>query len=247
MSKNDITLYKYISLKHATDIIEKQRLYLNDGKNTNDPFEVVVIDKNKLTTRLVEGLHILCLTNSFQNRLMWSHYAESNRGVCLTVKVPQSLVYNICYISKRIFEDSNLDGTINKCIATMKKAKKKPKIVHEDYSLLNNDKKISYIKSSAWKYEKEYRIVFDKDDEKPFTDAGLLVQEGNKWFIKVKITNVYLGVNFDNNSAEVRHKIIHACERNGIQTTQMILSNSDYSLRVGEKQKYKNDMCGRNT
>ena len=54
---------------------------------------------------------------------------------------------------------------------------------------MRKNKKIAYIKDKKWLYEKEYRIVFDKDDE-----LGLIYEDG-KWFMSVKITNVYLGAN----------------------------------------------------
>ena len=92
MSTQWTTLYKYVSLKRVADILNHQRLYLSDGTNFNDPFEITVTDKEKRQTRRVEGLHILSLTNSFRNKLIWSHYTDSHKGACLTVKVPNHLV-----------------------------------------------------------------------------------------------------------------------------------------------------------
>lgn len=91
---------------------------------------------------------------------------------------------------------------------------------------MNTNKKIAYIKDKKWEYEKEYRVVFDKDDE-----AGLIYQD-NKWFMSVKITNIYLGVNFDKNEKEIKEKIIDACKRNNIRSAKMVLSLTDYSLKV---------------
>ena len=51
----------------------------------------------------------------------------------------------------------------------------------KDFSALSKNKKIAYIKDKKWLYEKEYRIVFDKDDE-----LGLIYKDG-KWFMPVKV------------------------------------------------------------
>ena len=220
MSKQWVTLYKYVSLDHVVDILDNHRLYLSDGKNFNDPFEITVTDKKKHHTRHIEGLHILSLTNSCRNKLIWSHYTDSHKGVCLTVKVPKHLVYPICYSTKRIYEDSDIDNIIS----SSKRVSKKN--VDKDFSLLTKNKKMAYIKDKKWLYKKEYRVVFDRDDE-----AGLIYQNG-KWFMSVKITNIYLGVNFDKNKKETKRKILEACNRNKIKITPMILSNSDYSIRV---------------
>ena len=214
------TLYKYVSLNRVADILDNHRLYLSDGKNFNDPFEITVTDKKKHKTRHIEGLHILSLTNSFRNKLIWSHYTDSHKGVCLTVKVPNHLVYPICYSTKRIYEDSDIDSIISSSIKVTKKS------VDKEFSALSQNKKIAYIKDKKWLYEKEYRIVFDKTDE-----SGLIYDDG-KWFMSVKISNIYLGANFDKNKAEIRKEIMEACKRNKIKVTQMVLSDSDYSVKV---------------
>lgn len=87
-------------------------------------------------------------------------------------------------------------------------------------------KKIAYIKDKKWLYEKEYRIVFDKDDE-----LGLIYKDG-KWFMSVKITNVYLGANSYKNEARIQSEIMDACKRKKVKVAQMVLSDSDYSVKV---------------
>ena len=214
------TLYKYVSLDRVPEILDNHRLYLSDGKNFNDPFEITVTDKKNHKIRHIEGLHILSLTNSFRNKLIWSHYTDSHKGVCLTVKVPNNLVYPICYSTKRIYEDSDIDNIISSSTRITKKS------VEKDFSPLSKDKKIAYIKDKKWIYEKEYRVVFDKTDE-----AGLIYHDG-KWFMSVRIKNIYLGANFNKNETEIKKKIIEACKRNKIKITQMVLSDTDYSVKI---------------
>lgn len=220
MSTQWTTLYKYVSLNRAVDILDNHRLYLSDGKNFNDPFEITVTDKKNCKVRHIEGLHILSLTNSFRNKLIWSHYTDSHKGVCLTVQVPNHLVYPICYSTERIYEDSDINNIISSSTKITKKS------VDKDFSPLSKNKKMAYIKDKKWLYEKEYRIVFDKEDE-----SGLIHQDG-KWFMSVKITNIYLGVNFHKNKTEIKKEIMEACNRNKIKIAQMIVSNSDYSVKV---------------
>lgn len=214
------TLYKYVSLNRVVDILDNHRLYLSDGTNFNDPFEITVADKKKHEIRHIKGLHILSLTSSYRNKLIWSHYTDSHKGVCLTVKVPKHLVYPICYSTKRLYEDSDIDNIIS---SSRKNTKKN---VNKDFSALSKNKKIAYIKDKKWIYEKEYRIVFDKDDE-----SSLICEDG-KWFMSVKISNIYLGVNFNKNKAEIRNEIMEACKRNKIKVAQMVLSDSNYAVEV---------------
>lgn len=214
------TLYKYVPLEYVEITLDNQRLYLDDGTNFNDPFEVTITDRDKKNIEHIKGLHILSLTNSFQNKLIWSHYTESHKGVCLTVKVPNALVYPICYTSKRVYTDSNIDQILETGKILSKESVLKP------YSSLSSKKKIAFIKDRKWMYEHEYRIVFDRKDEPD------LIFEDNKWFMPVQITNIYLGVNFYKNEKETKDRIINACKRNNAKITQMVLSYDDYSLRI---------------
>ncbi len=224
MSKKWITLYKYVSLDYVSDILDNHRLYLSDGKNFNDPFEITVTDNKNHKIMHIDGLHILSLTNSFRNKLIWSHYTDSHKGVCITVKIPNNLVHPICYSTKRIYKDSDVDSIISTSKITAKKN------ANIDFSTLSKNKKIAHIKDKKWMYEKEYRIVFDKTDE-----PGLIYSDG-KWFMSVKITNVYLGVNFYKNNKEIQREIIKACKRNNINITQMVLSDKDYSVKKKQNQ-----------
>ena len=138
----------------------------------------------------------------------------------MTVKVPNHLVYPICYSTKRVYDDSDVDKIISSSVKITKKS------LDKDFSAFSKSKKIAYIKDKKWLYEKEYRIVFDKDDE-----VGLIYEDG-KWFMSVKISNVYLGANFDKNNVKTQEKIMEACKRNKIKVAKMVLSDSDYSVKV---------------
>ncbi len=224
------TLYKYVPLKYVKTILDNHRLYLSDGTNFNDPFEITITDREKGSISHVDGLHILSLTNSFQNKLIWSHYTDSHKGVCLTVKVPNRLVYPICYSSRRVYKNSDIDKIIEDSTKRSKKSVEKP------FSLLSTNKKIAYIKDKKWIYEKEYRIVFDKEDE-----SGLIFDDG-KWYMSVKITNIYLGVNFDKNDSSCRDEILDACKRNKIKVSQMVISEKDYSIRPRRRENGTGDV-----
>lgn len=227
MTEKKTTLYKYVPLEYAETILDNSRLYLNDGKSFNDPFELSITDRKTGKIKYVEGLHVLSLTNSYRKKLMWSHYAASHRGICLTVVVPNRLVYPICYSTQRVYEDSDIDQIIEKS----RKKQKQKKSVEKSFSQLSDKKKYAYIKDKKWIYEKEYRIVFDENDE-----AGLIFENGN-WYMPVKIKNVYLGVHFYKNDSNCKDKILKACERNRIKTTQMIFHSNHYEIKPENKQR----------
>lgn len=50
--------------------------------------------------------------------------------------------------------------------------------------------------------------------------------------MSVKVTNIYLGVNFKNIKPELQKEILDACKRNNIKIAQIVLSASNYSVNV---------------
>jgi hypothetical protein len=92
-----IMLFHYTSISfHLTELLLNQKLFLTEASNFNDPFEGVtfygknVVPKEdgqfdemeiafapKLTYRAI------CFSGNRQDHLMWSHYGDSHRGVCL--------------------------------------------------------------------------------------------------------------------------------------------------------------------
>lgn len=218
MSEEYVKLYKYTTTNRLDDILTNNRIYLSNGSNFNDPFEMKVFDRTTSTYRIINNLHILCLTNSYQNKLMWAHYADSSRGVCLTIKVPKRLVYPVCYTSARVFSDSNINYIVEHGKNRQLKTNLNKSLVD-----LSNDVKIAHIKDHRWLYENEYRIVFDNDN-------GLINDEGN-WFMPVKITQVYLGVNFSKNSVEEIERVKDLCSHNNIPIKEMRISDSKYVVK----------------
>ncbi|MBQ7146562.1 MAG: DUF2971 domain-containing protein [Lachnospiraceae bacterium] len=219
MSKK-VTLYKYVSINHLKDIIETGRLKTSDGTDFNDPFELKVIRGDQQIH--VNGLEILCLTNSFRKKLMWSHYSEDHKGVCLTIQLPADYVYAVCYSSERIVENGNNSNVDEILASSHDRVKSNLSLPPAD---MPRDKKVAFIKDSKWKDEKEYRAVFYSGDE-------VLENEDGKKFLKVTITNIYLGCRFFENDGEFTSEIERLCEEKGIKTTILKMSNRNYSLEV---------------
>lgn len=222
-----VTLYKYISARYAEDILRNQHLMLDNGTGFNDPFELRVSDRRYGTDRPILGLRILCLTNSNRKKLMWSHYADSHKGLCLVVEVPESLVCPVCYSGNRIFEDSNIDDILIKGKSTSKKLLKNKPIIDLPY-----EHKVALIKDQKWEYEKEYRIVLDE------SSPLLTVDSENRFFFDLKIKRIYLGCRFEENKAEAKTSILSACSDNSIGIQRMYMSKENYAVKAEKVAKY---------
>jgi len=98
-------LYKYRDLnnfKNFVDILLKNRLFAAQYKDLNDPMEgQYYYETGKLArnirTRLAEEKEILrlcSLSRINNNELMWSHYADGQRGVAIGLKIDDTK-YNV--------------------------------------------------------------------------------------------------------------------------------------------------------
>lgn len=219
------TLYKYIPTKDAETIIRNGKLKMSDGTNFNDPFELTVVNYDRTSFRKISGLRILCLTGSRAMKLMWSHYADSHRGLCLAVEVPADKVYPVCYTGTRARTDSDIDDILRNGTVRCRKNLKKT------YLDLPYDIKVALLKDKKWSYEKEYRIVCNESD--------VPILDGNGCFFPVKIKRVYLGCRFEENEVKTKNSILRVCKGKGIEVKQMQMAYDRYALKVSKKEVVK--------
>lgn len=105
--------YKYIGMgvtnsiryKRTKDIFENSRLYMGHYSEMNDPMEALYMGNN-LTKAEIEkvrqgkpNIRMCCLSKSYSDVLLWAHYAEDHKGICIEVEVvdPDCEEININY------------------------------------------------------------------------------------------------------------------------------------------------------
>ena len=105
-----IRVYHFLSAEHALDDIEKRRIKISEIDQLNDPFELwCVAQENKdLRDRLRDykktmnkRFGMLCFCKGWSNPLLWSHYADKHRGVCLGFDVEDNTVLPVRYVRDR--------------------------------------------------------------------------------------------------------------------------------------------------
>lgn len=92
---------------------------------------------------------VCCFTTDLKNELMWAHYADSNKGVCLE------------------FNLSKTPELFNKIF---------PVEYNDQFSVINSMDdlpKALLRKRTAWQYEKEWRILTNVRGGKPFNKSSL--------------------------------------------------------------------------
>lgn len=125
---------------------------------------------------------IFCTSLTYDNILMWSHYAYCHQGVVLEIS-PSIEKKSIFLKSKKVTYSNNRPSLF-----------KSPKIMIERLCMESAEyaselmEDLTYLKSDHWKYEKEYRLAIPNwiEKGKTFRDVSFAPEE---------ISAVYLGCN----------------------------------------------------
>ena len=160
---------------------------------------------DKQMHEMKKKFRVACFTENNIFPLMWAHYADSHKGLCLEYdlsRIPEGYRYGILPI---IYSDKRYDAT--------------NAVITRNTNLLMNP---YYFKSSHWKYEKEWRMVITEDmviDGEYYADF----HEG--------ISGIYLGLkSFEYNKKKI-DMIIEEYSQKGIPVHKIIIEPSNYNLR----------------
>lgn len=210
---NTLYLYRNINEYTIKSLVYKG-VYKSNSEQFNDPFDPYFKRyKNDRFSFLYKKLcetKISCLTQTPENMLMWSHYGDNHKGICLEYEIDKEKLEKNKEVSlKEIkYEGLKVNSEITLSDSEMifingegKKEQSKRKIIENI-----NTPEIFIRKNGEWKYEKEYRLIyFDKNDkEEYFKDIklksvtfGLHTTESDKDFIRELLKDKYKDENIE--------------------------------------------------
>ena len=200
------TQYKYKSFTLNTiSSLANDYLYFSNNKKLNDPFELNTgliedsIRNLKIDNNLFKIFSLSVINN---NSLMWAHYADEHKGICIGYcidYIPQS----ICK-ERVIYKDNRLE-----------KAK-------------TFDNLINYLqtKDECWAYEKEIRLLhFGKDEKHDYClDRSVGLAERK---ITLKIKEIVLGLRFEISNEKILAPIVREIEKRQKQKVDILKAHKD--------------------
>jgi hypothetical protein len=175
---NFIRAYYLTSAEHGISNISLNRLKVARFSEVNDPFELWALNTHISKIRKFIGRNkdlqnsktgLLCFSKNWTNPLLWRHYADKHKGICLGFDLRRNEVIETIYEEKRIrIESSTRGATLS--IPT------------------NLQDRLGRTKFSGWEYEEELRIYVDlskakKEEELYFLpfEEGLCLKEVILW------------------------------------------------------------------
>jgi hypothetical protein len=147
--------YHFLPAKYAVDDIVNRRIKISRIADLNDPFELLSVSLPDraarcafLQTKRDLDAHrgVICFSKNWHNPVLWSHYADKHRGICLGFKIDDALAIHIKYDAKRLVHDlhgSFQAGTLDEAIML----------------------RVLQTKFEDWKYEDEVRVFANLEEQ----------------------------------------------------------------------------------
>lgn len=191
---------------YTKSCIESQKVYFNDWEKLNDPMEgFYMYIPSEHIENIEEILHksktkykIFCCSKEYSSILLWSHYADSHKGICVEVEMDEDLC--------RVNDIFKLNIVYRKNLVD----------VYPKDNTRDNVKHILKHKLSVWGYEEEVRFFKESDQPNSFGIGeiksiflGTKCSEKDEAIIKewIKHTSIEIKkVDFDLNSNQMAIK-----------------------------------------
>lgn len=104
-------LYRFLNAEYGLESIKNRQLKVSDIMDINDPFEFLGADLSdpgfrkalkKIKKDIAKKNEIICFSKIWKNPLLWSHYADKHKGICLEFEVPRHVLSEIEYVASRL-------------------------------------------------------------------------------------------------------------------------------------------------
>lgn len=142
-------VYKFLPYEYGLEAIKRKRLKLSEINSLNDPYEFTLPSSNGSDQPIKAAdaqFLLLSLSKTYAEPLLWSHYADSHKGLCLEF----SVIRDGCY--------SPMDYEPRPMLQSEIEAWKESGSPESDAAMV---RLAGYLKYEKWAYEDEVRVYID--------------------------------------------------------------------------------------
>jgi|ERR1700730_6173930 hypothetical protein len=136
--------YKFLDMDKGLKSLREKRLKISTVEDLNDPFELLPYEMTvrsrrwalRETRRELGSRHgMLCFSAEWRGPVIWAHYSDKHRGICLGFEIPEDCGKRVNYVGERLSLPENVE--------------------------LDNANAFLFTKYENWAYEKEIRCWTD--------------------------------------------------------------------------------------
>ena len=167
--------------------------------------------KEKFTNEIIRKVKdarnnalISCFSKRYDSILMWSHYGDKHKGICIEFDRPENDFLDVKYSKKRCKFD--LEDTTRRVLGYMLSNEE---VDVNDKGLIRCISKPFIVKSLDWKYEEEVRCILSPNSEGVST-----LEELSLYKMPTNISKIYIGCKVDKTSEEYKNLITLANNKN---------------------------------
>jgi hypothetical protein len=104
-------VYKFLDAHFGIKVLYEKRLKVSTIDDLNDPFELLPYDLTDVRVRwamratrteMARTLGLLCFSAAWDNPVIWAHYADKHKGICLGFDADDALTMKVEYRSERL-------------------------------------------------------------------------------------------------------------------------------------------------
>lgn len=193
-----IRVYHFLPTRYALDDIKNRRIKIAQIDQLNDPFELwcVTQDNKELREHLRrykremdKQYGLLCFCKGWSNPLLWSHYADKHRGMCLGFDIRADSIAPVNYVEERVPIEYPFRESIQKI-----------------------SDQLLWTKYIDWQYEEELRIWIKFLDRDPITQFYFC-----NFDEKIQLKEIIAGPLCKVPETEIRHALGDVTDVNLIQ------------------------------
>ena len=187
-------VYHMCSAEHGVSNIELSRMKISRFSDLNDPFELLALNlREKKVRRTLKNFKadydsqtgLVCFSGDWTNPVLWSHYANKHKGICLGFDVDEANLKDVEYREDLILPELQGDTIVENLNKSLRGLLIKTKYKH-------------------WEYEDERRLFISLDNKEKY-DGLYFLNFGET----LKLREVVLGPLCSLNLRHVRATVNH--------------------------------------
>ncbi len=253
-------VYHFINQTFGLEDIKESRLKIARISELNDPFEFAAVDLSDTDFRrdwesmkqsMSGDYGILCFSGNWNNPVLWAHYADRHKGLCLGFDIPDELLKQVEYTDKRVRctefiarryaqadqRMSEFDSFVGRATTPTEAKARQDSFIrrsirkgkYSDPESLRFMDQVLATKFSHWRYEDEYRCFVQLTKE----TEGLQYQPFSE---ELKLVEVIAGIR----SSVTREEIDNALgtRAGSVAVSKVHESYSDFAVEKDERTKF---------